>query len=354
MKKDDLLKLLVENGFDFLSRSIDELVDSPKYSVIHFYSAVELLVKARLMAEHWSLIVSKRQEPDMQDFIGGNFQSVTLDEAANRLQKVVQSGLSDQELQSFRNVRKHRNKMVHFFHEAHSHGKNDELRRTIAKEQLNAWYLLHRLLTGRWRCTFEHWSSRINEIDTALRKHHIFLQVVFDHAKPEIARLKTEGYLFEKCPSCGFDSQQHENVVEELYQSHCLVCGLSDNCLMLNCPECEELVRFVNEGSATCSSCNEHIDHDEVAKALIDEVAAYRAAKEGDDSWNLGNCSDCDGYHTVVRLKDDTYLCVSCFEKFDSLNWCEWCNELNTGDMEDSYLTGCNHCDGKVGWDEDD
>ena len=136
MNKNDLLNRLVDNGLDFLSRSIDELEQFPKYSVIHFYTAVELFVKARLMSEHWSLVVSKRQEPDWNDFVAGDFQSVTLDEAAKRLQKIVRSGLSRQELDAFRDIGKHRNKMVHFFHEAHSVA-DDGLRETIASPGLS-------------------------------------------------------------------------------------------------------------------------------------------------------------------------------------------------------------------------
>ena len=111
---------LVENGFDFLFKAIDELKDQPKYSVIHFHAAVELFVKARLMHEHWSLVVTKRQEPAWEKFVAGDFQSVSLDEAASRLSKIVRSGLSAPELEAFREVARHRNKMVHFFHEAHT------------------------------------------------------------------------------------------------------------------------------------------------------------------------------------------------------------------------------------------
>ncbi|HIP71183.1 MAG TPA: hypothetical protein EYH05_07285, partial [Anaerolineae bacterium] len=61
MTPKDLLERLVENAMDFLSQSIEEFDGSPKYSVIHFHAAVELFLKARLMAEHWSLVVSKRK-----------------------------------------------------------------------------------------------------------------------------------------------------------------------------------------------------------------------------------------------------------------------------------------------------
>jgi hypothetical protein len=134
-----LLDRLVINALDFLARSIADLEQQPKHSTINFYTAVELFLKARLMAEHWSLVVSKRYEPDWDKFLAGDFHSVSLDEAALRLKKTVRSGLADQELKAFQRVGAHRNKAVHFFHEAHSAEENDALLRVIAKEQLTAW-----------------------------------------------------------------------------------------------------------------------------------------------------------------------------------------------------------------------
>ena len=72
------VRSLAENALDFLNKAVDELKDGPKYSVIHFYAAVELFLKARLMQEHWTLIVSKRQEPDWDRFISGRFSSVSM------------------------------------------------------------------------------------------------------------------------------------------------------------------------------------------------------------------------------------------------------------------------------------
>lgn len=115
MNKEEMFNRLVENAFDFLFKAVSEIEGQPKYSVIHFYTAVELFVKARLMKEHWSLVISQRQEADWDKFITGDFQSVTLTEAANKLKKVVLSGLSKAELEAFREVANDRNKMVHFF-----------------------------------------------------------------------------------------------------------------------------------------------------------------------------------------------------------------------------------------------
>jgi hypothetical protein len=48
---------------------------------------------------------------------------------------------------------------------------------------------------------------------------------------------------------------------------------------------------------------------------------------------------------------DAEYVCACCFATFESLQWCGWCNEPNTGDMEGSHVFGCGHCEGLSGWD---
>ncbi|WP_228250350.1 hypothetical protein [Acinetobacter nosocomialis] len=60
---------LIENAFDFLEQSIIELENSPKFSVIHFHASIELFLKARLMAEHWSLVISSKKEADWNSFV---------------------------------------------------------------------------------------------------------------------------------------------------------------------------------------------------------------------------------------------------------------------------------------------
>ena len=357
MNQQDLLERLVDNAMDFLSQSIRELLDEqPKYSVIHFHAAVELLLKARLMAEHWSLVVARRTEPDWEGFVAGNFVSVSLDEAAKKLDKVVRSGLGKQELKALLRVTKHRNKMVHFFHEGVSAEENDKLRREIAKEQLTAWYLLHKLLTSRWSDVFSAWTVKLREIDGELRGLHEFLKVVFDQVTPEMDTRRASGAVFVDCPSCGFGSLEHVDELGEVYEAECLVCGLADRCLTIECLKCSETVLFVGEGLGKCGYCGRSFEPQHVAEALINERAAYIAKKEGDDSRDLSNCSDCDGYHTVVRLNEDSdrHVCTSCFGEFESMQVCGWCNEFNTGDMEDSFWVGCSVCDGSAGRDRDD
>lgn len=349
-----MLDRLVENAIDFLIDAVNRLRESPKYSIISFHSAVELFLKARLMAEHWTLVVARRQEPDWSKFESGDFQSVSLEEAAVRLEKVVKSGLSQKELKVFREVSNHRNKTVHFYHAAHTEDEQNSLLREVAQRQLVAWYFLHRLITAQWKDVFFPWAEQISKIDQELRGLQEFLDVVFENEKENLAKLAADGMVIRTCPSCGFQSQVHENTVGVVYASSCVVCGLEQKTVQIPCPDCDEKVVFEGEGYSRCSSCRRSFEPEDLAEFLVDGGAAHVAASEGDDSYDPGNCSNCDGYHTVIRTEHDQFLCLCCFGFFELMERCSWCNEPNTGDMEQSYWAGCNHCDGKGGWDRDD
>ncbi len=334
---------------DFLSHSIDEFKEHPKFSVIHFHTAVELFLKSRLMAEHWSLVVSNRGDSDWEKFIVGDFRSVTLIEAVDRLNKIIRSGFSKKDLKTFKSLTNHRNKIVHFFHESDSEEGNEKLREAIAKEQLTTWYLLHKALTDRWSNVFSPWFVNLNEIDSRLRTHREFLQVIFDQKMPELENFKQHGYIFRNCLTCEFPSQKNIDEIGKLYEAECIVCGFTENCITIACPECEQPIVFRNEGFGKCENCNHSFDPNSLAEELVDDRNTYIARLEGDDSWQFGSCGECDGFHTVVRLdkEGNNYLCTTCFGEFDSMETCGWCHELNTGDMADSYWFGCGICGGK-------
>ena len=116
MMHHDTFDSLTRNAFDFLERGIAEFDKMPKYSVIHFCAAVEMLLKARLMKEHWSLIVSKPDQANLAKFMAGDFISVTLEDCSARIRDVAGEDIGDDAYNSFRTLAKHRNKMVHFFH----------------------------------------------------------------------------------------------------------------------------------------------------------------------------------------------------------------------------------------------
>lgn len=337
-----LRRLLVNNAIDFLERAIEEFKDRPKYSIINFYAAVELFLKARLLREHWSLVVLR--EPDRQKFEAGDFVSVSFEAACERLQRVVQSPIPDEARRNFDVVRKHRNRMVHFFHEADQGGGADIS--TIAREQLRAWYHLHRLLTVQWKGIFRRYNAQFIQIEKKLGGHKEYLRAKFEELGPEIAKKKESGVSFVVCNTCGFLAGEIEPIIGQLNETRCLVCGFSQKWLNYACPDCEHDVRLFDGGEFTCPECGYHED----ARALAENLNQFVATKDNYmDAIVPANCTECESYHSIVEY-EDKYLCVVCFDVADRLEACGWCNEFSNGDMEDSYLTGCSICAGAAGW----
>lgn len=347
MRQGQMLDRLVENALDFLTRSLEDLDQRPKYSVIHFYTAVELFLKARLIAEHWSLVVAKRQDPDVKKFESGDFQSVSLDEAAEKLDKVLQSPLTPAELSQFRALAKHRNRMVHFFHEAATPHAQEELRQRIAIEQLRAWYYLNHLLLSRWDAVFGKWRERLANIAASLEQRHEYLQVAYEHVKPEIDARLAGGGSVEPCPVCGFLSAYTEEVLGDFKHRSCVVCHFEAQCLTVDCPDCGHRVILIGDGFSRCSACGRRLEPRDLVKSLTKGQAGTK------DYYETGlpaHCPACDSYETVVEHGGKLF-CTCCFEIYDHdvLHQCAWCGSLNAGNTEDSFWQGCVGCDGMSG-----
>ena len=163
----DIFESLVGNALDFLALAISNFESKPKSSVVDFYTAIELFLKARLLHEHWSLIVVK--DADWKNFVSGDFQSVPFNEACNRLDKVVQSGLSTTARQKFDAIRRHRNRMVHFFHTVNS--ADPKAVEEVVIEQLGAWHELSRLMTVQWHPVFKKFKGKFEQIGRKLSRH---------------------------------------------------------------------------------------------------------------------------------------------------------------------------------------
>lgn len=348
----DVLPRLVENALDFLLRAVHELDDKPKHSSIAFYTGVELFLKARLLAEHWSLIVAPRQEPDLDAFLMGNFVSVSLDEAANRLNKVIGSPLTREELSSFKTVGRRRNKAVHFFVEEADADARAAMTREMIVEQLDAWFHLRRILSTRWKEVFAPWANEIERVQEPIRRRAEFLQITFDQLQPELTQAAAAGITLRVCSICGFTSEKHpQSPLHEPYLVGCPVCENRAAAVQSECPSCMATITFVSDGYGECS-CGEAFEPGHLADLLDEPGRALQAAMDGDFT-PAGNCENCDGYQTIVTTRAGTHFCVQCFEVANSLECCEWCMEPNSGDMEGSYWKGCSVCDGKAGSDRD-
>ena len=351
MKQHEIFDSLARNAFDFLERGIDEFEKSPKYSVIHFCAAVEMLLKARLMREHWSLIVAKPEQANLAKFMAGDFASVTMDEARARIRDVAGEDIGSDAFTSFRALANHRNKMIHFFHADME--EDAQAKELIVAEHCRSWFHLHGLLL-RWGNYFSDFWPEISRADRSMKKHRKYLSTKFKTLKPELDAARKAGRKPTNCSVCGFKAAIPEDEIHDQIKTvFCRVCDYAGTQVEIDCPQSDKPIVVANEGYATCDHCHGSIEPEHLVDALADHDSIHSAIKDGDDSWELANCGTCEGYHTVVRL-DDLYFCANCFELSAHIEQCQWCNENNTGDMEHSYLTGCSHCDGRAGWENDD
>src|SRR5256885_2670252 len=93
-KRSDSSKMfdsLVRNALDFLLRSVGELQETPKYSVIDFCAAIELFLKARLLVEHWALIYKDPKYANLISFSKADFESISMRDVISRLNNILVS-----------------------------------------------------------------------------------------------------------------------------------------------------------------------------------------------------------------------------------------------------------------------
>jgi hypothetical protein len=331
---------LVQNAIDFLQQSVQELEKSPKYSVIHFYMALELFMKARLLREHWALGVQKVEKASIQAFQSGDFQSVGIEECLDRLANVVDENIKSHEQECFRKMRDHRNKLVHFFHRDYQHPIEYSKLAEIVSEQCKAWFYLHRLLTLKWENHFAPYSKRIAALDKLVCKNAHFLDSKYKALKPEIEADKKKGVRFAECFICKFESAQISALRKPLFSQTCLVCGARTHFLEVPCPNCGKPIVIEEEGSGNCVNCETSIDLDFL-------LGKFGPHERPDEESSIAHCSECEiSEASVIPFGEHEYLCLNCLALHDETGQCGWCGELITGETSDTSMCGCFLCPG--------
>lgn len=350
-KLNTALRHLSESAFDFLQRSVEEIKTHPKYSVIHFATAVELILKARLMREHWTLVVERTSDVSVEDFLSGKAKTVTQGDAIKRLKNACGENILQDAVTQFGKIAAHRNRMIHFFHEAGKVEADDKLTEDIVKELCLCWFHLERLLSD-WDDQFHEFEKEVLTVTWRMNQLRAYLQVTFDRLKPEIdAAIKT-GTVFKACSGCGFDAAAVTEVSEVFFEQRCKVCGLGEAYVEMPCPnECGETLHVDghNVSGMTCEECEYEVTPEDLAGALDTEFS------DPTDFEPQINCAQCCILGCVVQ-HGETFVCTECLYSEDSGPQCEWCNErqIGGGDLEFSYHTGCEFCEGQAGWTKDD
>ena len=236
---------------------------------------------------------------------------------------------------------------MHFYHKATSEVDHLDLLRSIVKEQLIAWYMLNKML-DLWDEYFYKWGKRLSEIDNRLSKIREYLRVVYNEQFQGIKQLKTKGATIKECPICRYESVVYGKIYDSFTIGACLVCKYEEPILTINCPECDFLISFINEGRGECPQCGSYYEPEEIVPLFTKYVPNE---KDYFENGLPAHCTHCGTCETVVAF-EDMYLCINCLTLFHEYDFaeCGFCGAKNAGKLENSYLIGCVACDGSIGW----
>ncbi|MFJ8982442.1 hypothetical protein [Streptomyces sp. NPDC102282] len=111
----------VPNGIDYLRSVVEHLNPatggSPrdiKYAVLHLQAAAEVLLKARLSREHWSLVFADPRTATSAEHANASFTSCTTKAAVERLRNIAGISISDKEREALEDLAADRNKLQHY------------------------------------------------------------------------------------------------------------------------------------------------------------------------------------------------------------------------------------------------
>ena len=125
----DVSWAVVDNGLDFLKRAVSELAaDDTKYATIHLFGAIEVLIKARLIREHWTLACSKADGATLSALEAGDVITVDAIPGLKRLQSNVGLAISKTHIDNVDAVRNR------YFHDFRAWGKAARMCRLVAPE----------------------------------------------------------------------------------------------------------------------------------------------------------------------------------------------------------------------------
>ncbi len=297
MKDAEIFDNLFRNAIDFLNRALDELDAHPKYALIDFAAAVELVFKARLVLIGSMWVAEEPTEATPERFAQGKLRTVGLDLGKRRIESLTDENIDATAFKVFQAIARRRNRVVHFFHTGLD---STSQREAVAGEIYVAWCHLYRLLTGTWGKYFSSYSKLISEFGARLQSLTPFLDAVFDR----VVKSNPKANAYTKCPVCSYQSL--DPATGDRYQSAiCHVCGYIE--------------------------------------------PSHKAIQQGEEDF-VASCAACGGHQTVLTTGFG-FKCSECGGSFADCTTCEYCSEHWVGNADPDYgdyLSGCDYCNGAL------
>lgn len=275
---------LLENSFDYILDAVSRLKEpepdkkSMKYALVHLWSGVELLLKKRLMDEHWSLIFNNIDDKKSSKAAlkTGDFESVYFKHAIKRLKNFCEIDISKSK-DILEVIRQDRNKIEHY--------QFEKSKIQVVSNLIEVWAFILDFTSNHMNISCDTEAIKVFEqIREIMVCHEEFIR----HRKKTIS------------------SDLSDRRKKSKYQN------------LLKCPVCfQKAIPLIlnDDDEIECVFCN-------ISKNWKDFMVDWRSA------WNYSgpfDCLDC-GNEGVCRTEDG-WICFSCGEKWDlgELDICTSC-----------------------------
>ena len=189
---------LLQNAFDYLLSAAEHAREgsarSYKYAVIHLATSIELLLKARLRHEHWSLLFADVNHANKAALQSGTFNSVDFETALKRLREIAGVVIPRGQLRHLRLLRHLRNRTLHFdltLQEQHA-------KALVAKGSNTALDFYHQNLEALEQID----SAVLDSLHENLREFDRFVQIRLAAICDDVAA----GQDVRECPRCWQDA----------------------------------------------------------------------------------------------------------------------------------------------------
>jgi hypothetical protein len=255
---------LLENGLDFVNEGLQVINATSnnkrlKYSIIHLCSGIELIFKEILIKKDWKLIFSEPTDAKEELLQTGNFDSVTFNQAINRLENKCKVPISQDDKKILLELRKKRNRIEHF--------KIDETVSAIkstCSDVLN--FLIPFIDQNIDIDKVSHISKKyIDNLPIELSKFNAYVTKRNQRIKLLSEQKLKKGFTAIKCPRCF----QKELFIDEHLK--CLFCNFTsspeslvmeynkafdaNNTISKNCEACNSPTIIHIEDKTVCVSC---------------------------------------------------------------------------------------------------
>jgi hypothetical protein len=304
---EDFLFEPVENGLDYMVSVVQLLEGNPtsrdlKYAVLHLCAALEVLLKARLLAEDWTLVFEDTKGATKEALETGAFRSVGIKDAVSRL-RPLGILISERDHSIILRAFDKRNALQHF-------GLADSADAVLATAAAALNILVSFIDRHLRESEPDRTAQAIDDVRDGLSRIDEFVEVRLE----ELADVLAEIPVVVECPGC------------------------SQMALELGTP-------------CVCLFCLKEGPPERVAEEYVWEIfqeSEYEAAK-GRTSWSIHECPDCGSEVLVGGITNannrDTYWC--CFAEgwgltYDAISECERCGTLASAGMDDLVL--CENC----------